>query len=105
LKKHLLKTEGKTSPAFEDRNTTSNTSIYSVIYIYSTGGGFNPFEKYVCQIGSFPQVGDIKKKTWPPNPLPHQQPQGPKKPASVAHTKKNLNHHDFFSTKNTRLTS
>ncbi len=27
------------------------------------GGGINPFEKYVCQIGSFPQ-GSGKKNTW-----------------------------------------
>ncbi len=30
-------------------------------------GGFNPFEKYACQIGSFPQVGvNIKSKLKPP---------------------------------------
>ena len=30
-------------------------------------GGFNPFEKYVPQIRSFPQVGvNIKKDIWKP---------------------------------------
>ena len=32
-------------------------------------GGFNPFEKYACQIGSFPQAGVKIKNVWNHHPV------------------------------------
>jgi len=42
------------SPSTKELNSPSFRDFFSLV------GGFHPFEKYARQIGSFPQVGEIK---------------------------------------------
>ena len=47
-------------------NSTAGTASNKCIHLISFNlvGGFNPFEKYAGQIGSFPQVGLNTKNVW-----------------------------------------
>ena len=54
------KSSGK-DDMIQDTNSTGLKKKHICLYIYEKNillvGGFNPFEKYARQIGSFPQVG------------------------------------------------
>ena len=41
--------------------------MHKLKILSSLVGGFNPFEKYACQIGSFPELG-VKIKKQKPTP-------------------------------------